>query len=252
MQAARKLFVGGNWKSTGSVSSVTELVNSVYAELQFNPLKVEVVAAPISVHIPLVQKLMRSDVALCAQNVSMFGPGAYTGEIAAEQFKDLGIKWTLVGHSERRSLFGDSDDVTANKAAAALKNGLSVVACVGENLQERESNVTMEVIVRQLNAFKAKVSDWRKVVVAYEPVWAIGTGRNASPEQAQEVVEAIRGWIRSGVSSDAANTTRIIYGGSVTEKNSSELISQPDIDGFLVGGASLKPAFKDIVAAASV
>jgi triosephosphate isomerase len=248
---ARRLFVGGNWKSTGTVASVTELINSVYGQLQFNPAKVDVIAAPVAVHIPLVQRLMRKDVAVSAQNISMYGQGAYTGEIAADTLKDLGINWTLIGHSERRSLFGDRDEVVSQKVAAAFKNGLSVIACFGENLQERESNITMDVVVRQLEAFRQNVADWQKVVLAYEPVWAIGTGKTASPQQAQEVHAAIRNWLRAKVSAEASATTRIIYGGSVTDKNAQELISQADIDGFLVGGAALKPAFKDIVAAAS-
>ncbi len=163
--------------------------------------------------------------------------------------KDFGLNWVILGHSERRHVFGESDLDVANKVKMALDNDLSVMACIGEKLDEREAGQTDAVNARQLNAIREQVEDWSNIVIAYEPVWAIGTGVTASPEQAQEAHDSLRGWLRSNVSTEAAEKTRILYGGSVTDKNAADLIQRPDIDGFLVGGASLKDAFKDIVSA---
>ena len=161
--------------------------------------------------------------------------------------KDFGLGWVILGHSERRHILGESDKDVATKVKVALENGLRVMACIGEKLDERESGQTDAVNARQLNAIREQVEDWSKIVIAYEPVWAIGTGVVASPEQAQQAHDSVRNWVKKNVSLDAAKGIRILYGGSVTEKNASSLITNPDIDGFLVGGASLKDAFKDIV-----
>lgn len=173
--------------------------------------------------------------------------GAYTGEIAADMIADNGIDWVITGHSERRTIFKESDELVAEKTEYAISKGISVIACIGELLEEREAGNTMKVNERQLTAIAAKVSDWSKVVVAYEPVWAIGTGKVATPAQAQEVHKALRSWLAANVSAEVAEATRIIYGGSVKPKNSDELAGQPDIDGFLVGGASLKPDFIAVI-----
>ena len=162
---------------------------------------------------------------------------------------DAGITHTLTGHSERRTLYGESDHDVATKTKVALDAGLTVLACIGELLEERESGKTNEVNTRQLNAILDQCGDWSKIVIAYEPVWAIGTGKTATPEIAQETHAEIREWLAKSVSADAAKTVRILYGGSVTDGNAAELIAMPDIDGFLVGGASLKPAFDVIVSA---
>ena len=163
--------------------------------------------------------------------------------------KDFGLNWVILGHSERRHVFGESDEVVGLKVKNALANDMSVMACIGEKLDEREAGRTAEVNARQLAAIREHVEDWSKVVVAYEPVWAIGTGVVASPQQAQEAHADVRAWLAKNVSAEAAAETRILYGGSVTDKNAAELIGAPDIDGFLVGGASLKDAFIDIVKA---
>ena len=163
--------------------------------------------------------------------------------------RDFGLDWVILGHSERRHVFGESDEVVASKVKVALDEGLNVMACIGEKLDEREAGQTDAVNARQLQAIRDQVDDWSKIVIAYEPVWAIGTGVTASPDQAQEAHDVVRGWLRSNVSEEAANDTRILYGGSVTDKNAEELITKPDVDGFLVGGASLKDAFRDIVRA---
>lgn len=161
--------------------------------------------------------------------------------------KDVGADWVIIGHSERRAIFGESDELTAEKVAFALAEGLKVIACIGETLQEREAGQTEAVVFRQTKAIAAVVKDWTNVVVAYEPVWAIGTGKTATPAQAQEVHAALRKWFVDNVSQAVSDGIRIQYGGSVTAANCRELGSQPDIDGFLVGGASLKPEFVQIV-----
>ncbi|KAJ1551351.1 triosephosphate isomerase [Cladochytrium tenue] len=165
--------------------------------------------------------------------------------------KDIGVSWTILGHSERRDIFGESDEFVGKKVAYAIAQGLSVIACVGEKLEHREAGLTSEVVFRQLKAIAAelKPADWAAVVVAYEPVWAIGTGKVATPAQAQEVHKDIRGWLTENVSAEVAEATRILYGGSVNAKNSTELQKELDIDGFLIGGASLTGDFATIAAA---
>ncbi|UNI14064.1 Triose-phosphate isomerase [Purpureocillium takamizusanense] len=241
---ARKFFVGGNFKMNGSLSSIKEIVNNLNnATLDAT---VEVVVAPPALYLLQVREALRSGIEVAAQNVFDKPNGAYTGEISVEQLKDSKIHWTILGHSERRTILRESDEIVASKTKYATENGVSVIWCCGESLEEREAGRTVEVVTRQLEALKAKISDWSRIVIAYEPIWAIGTGKVATTEQAQEVHKAIRGWL-TGVSAKVADETRILYGGSVNEKNCGELSKQPDIDGFLVGGASLKPAFIDIV-----
>ncbi|KAI4143601.1 MAG: hypothetical protein LQ340_006942 [Diploschistes diacapsis] len=242
---ARKFFVGGNFKMNGTINSIKEIAQRLNAaQLDRNT---EVVVSPPSLYLLLAREHLDPAIQVAAQNVFDRPNGAYTGEISAAQLVDSGIAWALVGHSERRTLLGERDEFVASKTVAALEGGLGVILCVGETLEQREKNETIAVVTRQLNAVAAKTGDWSKIVIAYEPVWAIGTGKVASTEQAQEVHAEIRSWLQEKVSSEAAESTRIIYGGSVSEKNCRELAKQKDIDGFLVGGASLKPAFVDIV-----
>ncbi|OAY81267.1 Triosephosphate isomerase, cytosolic [Ananas comosus] len=165
---------------------------------------------------------------------------------------NLGIPWVILGHSERRLLLGESNELIGDKVAYALSQGLKVIACVGETLEQREADATMDVVAAQTKAIADRISDWTNVVVAYEPVWAIGTGKVATPAQAQEVHTSLRKWLATNVSSQVAESTRIIYGGSVTGGNCKELAAQPDVDGFLVGGASLKAEFVDIIKSATV
>lgn len=200
--------------------------------------------APPALFLQLASSELKKDnVAVSAQNVYDKPNGAYTGEISVAQLKDSGIHWTILGHSERRTLLGESDEVVASKTKFAIDGGVSVIWCCGESLEEREGGNTIAVIERQLAALAAKVSgdDWKKIVIAYEPIWAIGTGKVATVQQAQEVHEAIRKWLRANVSEAVADETRILYGGSVNGKNCKDLAKEKDIDGFLVGGASLKP-----------
>lgn len=243
----RKLFVGGNFKSNGNKKFIQSHCENVLNKMQFDPSKLDVIVSPLFIHLSLAQQHLKNNVQLASQNISVSGDGAFTGEISGSALKDLGINWAIIGHSERRSLFGESNVVVANKVVMAIEQGISAIACIGESKEERESNKTINVVQKQLKAMVDKKPDWSKVVIAYEPVWAIGTGLTASPDQAQEVHYEIRKFIGKEVSSDVSKSIRIIYGGSVTDKNASELISKEDIDGFLVGGASLKEGFRTIV-----
>lgn len=246
----RRYLVGGNWKCNGSMNFAQTFTNDVLKTLKFDANKVEVVVAPSTIHMSTVQQqLAGSQVQISAQNTSNYPNGAFTGELGCEMLVDAKVNWVILGHSERRHVFGESDEVVAQKTKRALDHGLSVMACIGEKLDERESGRTDEVNARQLMAIRKEVDDWSKIVIAYEPVWAIGTGVTASPQQAQDAHVVVRDWLAKNVSKDAAEKTRILYGGSVTDKNAAELIQNPDVDGFLVGGASLKPAFIDIVKA---
>ena len=204
------------------------------------------VIAPPGLFLLLVREHLKPEIEVCSQNVFDKPNGAFTGEISAEQLADSNIGWALCGHSERRVILGEGDDFVASKSKASLDGGLGVILCCGETLEQREANETIKVVTHQLSAVSKKVQkhDWKKLVIAYEPVWAIGTGKVATKEQAQEVHAAIRKWLADEVSTEVAEHTRIIYGGSVNEKNCGELAGQSDIDGFLVGGASLKPACK--------
>ncbi|KAF4039223.1 putative glyceraldehyde 3-phosphate dehydrogenase C-terminal domain-containing protein [Phytophthora infestans] len=242
--SSRKFFVGGNWKCNGSLGQAQELVGMLNTAKI--PVNVEVVVAPSQVHAATVKASLRSDVRVSGQDVWKQGNGAFTGETSAEMLKDLGAEYTLVGHSERREK-GETNEVVAKKAAYALEKGLGVIACIGETKDHREANQTVAYITEQLDAYAAEINDWTNVVIAYEPIWAIGTGLTASPEQAQEAHASIRAWLKEKVSPEAAEQTRVIYGGSVGAKNAPELSQKEDIDGFLVGGASLKPDFLQII-----
>ena len=243
-------FVGGNFKCTGTASSLTALVKEFNGSLTDLEKNVEVVIAPGTGYLGLVKSCARREIGIAAQNC-ISKSGAFTGEMSAEQVKDLGIQYVILGHSERRHVFGENSATIQKKVEAAVEKGLTVILCVGETLQEREAGRTQEVCFEQLSSGVANLpeSAWGQIVVAYEPVWAIGTGKVATPEQAQEVMSVIRKWISTNVSPIISKSTRLIYGGSVNAKNCASLWSQPDMDGFLVGGASTKPEFANIVRA---
>jgi len=209
----------------------------------------EVILAPPSLYLIPLLETVRKDIKVAAQNSYTKSSGAYTGEISPTQLKNAGIPYVILGHSERRTLFHETSELVGEKTRAALDASLSVILCVGETLEERESGRTAQVVETQLKAVVnlLKEHDWSKVVIAYEPVWAIGTGKVATSAQAQETHAEIRSYLSTAVSQPVADNTRIIYGGSVNAKNCKELATQPDVDGFLVGGASLKPEFVDIV-----
>lgn len=248
----RKFFVGGNWKCNGTTEEVKKIVGTLNEATVPGEDVVEVVVSPPYVFLPFVKSLLRSDFHVAAQNVWVRKGGAYTGEISAEMLVNLDIPWVIIGHSERRQLLNESNEFVADKVAYALSLGLKVIACIGETLEQREAGTTVAVVAEQTKAIAAKVTNWDNVVLAYEPVWAIGTGKVATPAQAQEVHADLRKWLKDNVSAEVAASVRIIYGGSVNGGNSKELASQPDVDGFLVGGASLKPEFIDIINSATV
>ncbi|KAL5710811.1 triose-phosphate isomerase [Ranunculus cassubicifolius] len=249
---ARKFFVGGNWKCNGTSEEVKKIVTMLNEAEVPSADVVEVVVSPPYVFLPFVKSLLRSDFHVAAQNCWVKKGGAFTGEVSAEMLVNLSIPWVILGHSERRALLNESNEFVGDKVAYALSQGIKVIACVGETLEERESGSTMKVVASQIKAIADRVSDWTNIVVAYEPVWAIGTGKVASPAQAQEVHFELRKWLEENVSAEVAATTRIIYGGSVNGANCKELGGQSDVDGFLVGGASLKPEFVEIIKAATV
>jgi len=242
---SRKFFVGGNWKMNGDKASLGELMKTMNAA-KVDP-NVEVVCGSPAIYLDFVRSHLDAKFGVAAQNCYKVAKGAFTGEISPAMIKDCGVHWVILGHSERRHVFGESDELIGQKAAHALENGLGVIACIGEKLDEREAGITEKVVFAQTKFFADNIKDWSKVVLAYEPVWAIGTGKTASPQQAQEVHAKLREWMKTNVSEAVANSVRIIYGGSVTGGTCKELGGQKDIDGFLVGGAALKPEFIDII-----
>ncbi len=236
----RKGLVAANWKMNGSRDSNAVLLNALVAGLG-DGSKTDVLVCPPSVYLQQAGDLLKnSSLMLGAQNMHDAQFGAFTGEISAPMLKDLGCTHVIVGHSERREIFQESDAFIADKFAAALANGVKPVLCVGETQAQREAGETEAIVLMQLKAImqKAGAEAFADAMIAYEPVWAIGTGLTATPEQAQEVHALIRGTLaRQNV--EVANAIRILYGGSVKASNAAELFAQPDIDGALVGGASL-------------
>lgn len=235
----RRILVAGNWKLNGSLQSVRQLVADIKAGL--GDLKADVAVCPPYVYIPEVAQLLKgSSLGYGAQDVSDQTAGAFTGEVSAPMLNDFGCKYAIVGHSERRSLYGEGDDFTARKFAAARKAGLIPILCVGELLEERDQGITEQVVSRQLDAViqLEGVVALADAVIAYEPVWAIGTGKTASPQQAQDVHAFIRGKI-AALDAAVAEKVQILYGGSVKGSNAAELFAMADIDGGLIGGASL-------------
>ena len=250
----RKTLIAGNWKLNAGGHDGIELALAV-AEATQAISGVDVVVAPPFTALAAVSASLEeasSRVEVAAQNMYAKDSGAYTGEISAPMLQAAGVKWVIIGHSERRQYFGETDDSVRAKVEACLAAGLTPIACVGETLEERESGQTLEVVFRHVDAFAELYgNEPGRGVIAYEPVWAIGTGKVASPAQAEEVHAAIRQRLSEKVSAEVAERTRILYGGSVKADNAKELLSQPNIDGALVGGAALVASgFAQIVAAA--
>ncbi len=237
----RKAFVAGNWKMHGSKASIMTLVSDLNSKI-VEVGDVDVAICPPAIYIDYVTRALATDrIAVGAQNMAVEPEqGAFTGEQSAAMLKDLDCSYVVLGHSERRAIYGETDAEVADKVAVALASGVTPILCVGETLEERESGVMEQVIETQLDAVLAKVGvdAFDKVVIAYEPVWAIGTGKTASPEQAQDVHAFIRSKL-AGLNADVAEKVIIQYGGSVKPNNAAELFSKPDIDGGLIGGASL-------------
>jgi triosephosphate isomerase len=245
----RKKLVAGNWKMNGGLASNEALLDGILAGLK-TPACDVAVCVPAAYFAQVSQRLAGAALALGSQDVSAFAAGAYTGEISAAMLSEFGVRYAIVGHSERRQHHGETDARVAAKAHAALKQGITPIVCVGETLAEREAGTTEAVVGAQLAAVLHLLgADAAGIVLAYEPVWAIGTGKTASPQQAQAVHAALRS--QMAAAGDAIGKRPIIYGGSMNAGNAAELMAQPDIDGGLIGGASLKaPDFLAIVAAA--
>ncbi|MBJ7537036.1 triose-phosphate isomerase [Marinomonas transparens] len=234
----RQKIVAGNWKMNGSKESILSLVNGL---LEMKNANSEVVVSPSFPYLSMVSELIgESDLVLAAQNVSDKEQGAHTGEVSALMLSELGVKYVLIGHSERRSLYAETDAFIASKAKALLAAGLTPMLCIGETLQEREAEQTFAVCIRQIQAVidVIGIDAFNNVVIAYEPVWAIGTGLSASADQAQEVHQEIRAFLAQS-SLSVSQKVQILYGGSVKASTSAALFEMPDVDGALVGGASL-------------
>lgn len=243
---ARKPFIAGNWKMNMTAESGKQLIT------ELKPLvkgaKCEVALCVPAILIPAMSKAVKgSKIKLGAQNMHWAESGAFTGEISAEMLKEYGVKYVIVGHSERRQYFGETDETVNKRTLAVLKNDLTPIVCVGETLEERENDKTKSVLDKQLEEGLKDVEDVTKLVIAYEPVWAIGTGKTATDEQAQETIKYIRKKLAKLFGSKNANKVKIQYGGSMNAKNCKGLMAQPDIDGGLIGGASLKTDFATIV-----
>ncbi len=249
----RKKIIAGNWKMNNDLNESQSLVSGIIGGLG-NDDKCEVIVCPPFTSLSEVHSLVKdSPVKLGAQNMFFEGSGAYTGEISASMLKSVGCEYVILGHSERRTIFGESDEWINNKIKKAIESGLKVIFCIGETLSQREEGETDAVVKNQIiNGLQNITSENLKTItIAYEPIWAIGTGKTASPGQAQEVHEFIRNLIEEIYSKESAENLIIQYGGSVKPDNAASLLSQPDIDGALVGGACLKTAsFLSIIASA--
>lgn len=249
----RKKIVAGNWKMNHDLSE-TEMF-FVNLKNQVFPEDVSVMIAPAFTNLyHAFQSLKEHPVEIVAQNMHAKEEGAYTGEVSAKMLKSVGVKTVILGHSERREYNKESNQELAEKVNTAIENEMTVIFCIGESLEERKSNKHFDLVENQLSEglFHLKENDWKNIVIAYEPVWAIGTGETASPEQAQEIHEFIRKTIASKYSQNTADGVQILYGGSVKPDNAKEIFSKPDVDGGLVGGASLDVEnFMKIVNAAS-
>ena len=250
----RKTIIAGNWKMNKLPSEVKPFAEQLKA---LNPRAkwCETVVCVPFVDIPAAVKAFKdSRVAVGAENINENKSGAFTGEVSADMLVDLGVKYVIIGHSERRQYYGETDISVNKKVHAAIEAGLNAIVCVGESLEQRELGITLELINLQVKTALANVpaEKMRKITIAYEPIWAIGTGKTATAEQANEVCSAIRGVIRSLYGARIARAVTIQYGGSMNEKNAAELLAQPDIDGGLIGGASLVPdKFSAIIDAAN-
>ncbi len=246
----RKTIIAGNWKMYKTLREGQELVIALRRELyQIEDIDI-VVCPPYTLLAYLADALETSNILIGAQDVYWQDEGAFTGEVSPVMLKDIGCKFVIIGHSERRQYFGETNESVNNKLKAALRHNLTPIVCVGETLSQRESGKTFKVLDDHIENGLKDITDIDilKIVIAYEPVWAIGTGKNATPQQAQEAQKYIRDLLRKMYNNDIADTVRIQYGGSVKPENITELMSQPDVDGALVGGASLQiETFAEIV-----
>jgi len=251
----RKTIIAGNWKMNMLASGIKDYADELIPLVPgFKAWCDTVVCTPFVLLPSAVKALGDAGIGVGAQNMSQFKSGAYTGEVSAAQLEDVGAGYVIIGHSERRQFYGETDTSVNQKLLAALETPMTPVVCVGETLEQREAGITFELVALQVKASLLGVtpSQLKRVVIAYEPVWAIGTGKTATPEDAGEVCGAIRDVIAAVYDSEAADAVPILYGGSMNEKNANDLLAQPDIDGGLIGGASLKPeSFAAIINAAN-
>lgn len=238
----RHKIVAGNWKMHKNAEDTEDLLNDLIDKLP-NDKDVEIIVAPTFVNLSsAVNHLEFTNIQVAAQNMHQAESGAFTGEISADMLKSIGVNTVILGHSERRAIFHETDAIISFKVDAALKHDLRVIFCFGEELKDRQNKQHFNVVENQLKdgLFQIDKSDWKNIVLAYEPVWAIGTGETASPEQAQEMHEFIRETVRKAFGSDIAEKVSILYGGSVKPDNAKEIFGKPDVDGGLIGGAALK------------
>ena len=238
----RQKIVAGNWKMHKNAEETEDLLNELIAKLPHD-VEAQVIVAPTFINLAsAVDHLEFTNIAVAAQNMSQFESGAYTGEISADMLKSIGVNIVIIGHSERRAYFNETDFILADKVTTALSHNMTVIFCFGEELKDRQNNQHFNVVENQLRdgLFHIKDKDWEQIVLAYEPVWAIGTGETASPEQAQEMHRFIRETVRQRFGSNVAEDVSILYGGSVKPENAKEIFSKPDVDGGLIGGAALK------------
>ncbi len=244
----RKKIIAGNWKMNKTPSEAIELAKMLKAKVDTDKSDVVFCVPAIDI-IPVGEAIKGTNIALGAENVYFEDKGAYTGEISAPMLKDAGVKYVIVGHSERRQYFGETDEDVNKKIKKILEYGMIPIMCCGETLEQREMNITIEHIRMQIKKglYGLSAEDAAKVVIAYEPIWAIGTGKTATSQQAQEVCAEVRKVVGEVYGKDTAEKIRVQYGGSVNGKNAAELFAMADIDGGLVGGASLKEDFENIV-----
>ena len=238
----RKKIVAGNWKMNKNAEETEDLLNDLIDKLP-QDVDAQIIVAPTFINLAsAVDHLEFTNIAVAAQNMHQNENGAYTGEISADMLKSIGVNIVILGHSERRAYFHETDTILAQKVTTALKHDMTVIFCFGEELKDRQNNQHFNVVENQLRdgLFHLENNDWEKIILAYEPVWAIGTGETASPEQAQEMHEFIRETIRKRYGSNVAEDVSILYGGSVKPDNAKEIFSKPDVDGGLIGGAALK------------
>lgn len=247
----RKPFIAGNWKMNISPLETEKLINDLLPLIKDKNCNVSLCVPFVDIQ-NAIKATLNTDLNIGAQNCHFEEKGAFTGEVSANMLKDLGVNYVIIGHSERRTYFAETDEIVNKKIKSALNAGLNVILCVGESLEQREQNITFEVIAKEIKIALKDIpsSELYKITIAYEPIWAIGTGKTATADEAEEVCKFIRNLISTIYDSDTANKLVIQYGGSMNAKNAKELLSKPDIDGGLIGGASLKPLdFSEIIKA---
>ena len=254
---SRKIFIAGNWKMNKNAAETKALCEELKAKFaSFCPCKAEVAVCPPFTSIAVaIEALKGSNIKVGAQNIHWADNGAFTGEISGDMLKEMGVEYVIIGHSERRQYFGETDETVNKRIAAALKYDLKPIVCIGETLEEREGNKTEDVLAKQIKEGFANIAaaDMAKVTIAYEPVWAIGTGKTATPDMAEETHAFIRKTFADLYGAEIADALVIQYGGSMKPENSKDLVAQKDIDGGLIGGAALKAgSFYDLVANAAL